>query len=84
MAEPNKSEFETLLFSQSWLGDLQDEVVQHSQSLLAGTTSFLRENYRELAQLTLVLLGAAPSQPGSADQAPNSNARWMAKVQTVA
>ena len=65
----NQSEFETLAVSERWRQDLQDDMIQHIQALLAGTNSFLRDDYREVAQPTPVLLEVAPSCHGSADQA---------------
>ena len=79
----DQSEFATLTVSERWLQDLRDEVTQHLQALLAGTKSFLRNDYREVAQLSLVLLGVSPSQPRFCRPGAYSNARWMAKVSTA-
>ena len=47
-------------------------MIQHMKALLAGTNSFLRDDYREVVQLTPVLLEVAPSSLGSADQVPTA------------
>ena len=40
----NQSEYEMLTVSERWLRDLQDDVIQHLQELLAGTNSFLGDD----------------------------------------
>ena len=65
-----------------WLQHLQNNVIQHLQALLtdAGKERFIREDYREVAELTLVLLGAGPSQPRFRRPGAYHHARWMAKA----
>ena len=45
---------------------MQVDVIQDMQALLTGTNSSLRDDYRDVAQLTPVLLEVAPPSLGSA------------------
>ena len=63
---------------------MHDHAIHHMQALLAGTNSFLRDDYREVAQLTPVLLGVAPPSFGSADQASTATPGGWRKYSIVA
>ena len=61
--------------------ELRSTVVEYLTSLLSASTGFDRGDYRELAELALIALGAQPPR-GKRFSRPRAyhQARWMAKV----
>lgn len=79
-------------FKPSWLNlthenfqglELNDEVdvfVKPTLSLLKDCASFIRDDYQELVELTMVVLGSPPQQIHWRSPGPVHHARWMAKL----
>ena len=78
----HKSDVMLLFPDDSWLQELRDDTTEKLQAMLDRPTKdqFLREDYKELAQLVLVVLGAGPSLPRFRRPGACHHARWMAKV----
>ncbi|KAF0310008.1 hypothetical protein FJT64_018910 [Amphibalanus amphitrite] len=76
------SEMRFLFIEDSWLQELRDATIEQLQAMLArpGKDHFLREDYRELAQLVLLVLDVGPSRPRFRRPGACHHARWMAKV----
>lgn len=71
--------------SDPWLLGVRDDVVQYLQSLLVGRGrgQFIRDDYREVAELTLKVLGVEPARSGFLRPGACHHARWMARVSEI-
>ena len=76
----DKNDFATVSVNHTWLQELRDQVVLNLREQLTTRTSFIRGDYREVAELALVLLGAGSPQPRFHNPGAYHHARWMAKV----
>ena len=66
----------------SWLKEVRSDVVRQLQALIAdrNNQTFVRDDYREVADLTLMLLDAGPPQPRFRRPGAYHRARYMAEV----
>ena len=81
----HQDDFKTLPVSDTWLQQVRADVVQHLQALIAdrGNQAFIRDDYREVADLTMMLLDAGPQQPRFRRPGAYHHARWMSKVGVI-